>query len=285
MSQGVLSEHPPVMTYQDRQAPYYVHLLDDVKQSSAVPTLHIRLLGDFLLRVNESPVSNLDDLPRLQSLLAYLVLHRAAPQFRSSLAYLLWPDSTDGQAHTNLRNLLYKLRVTLPEIDTFLCIERHSISWRQGAPLSLDVVDFERAMAQAEQARFMQDPSTEREALEEAVRLYQGDLLPSCYEDWTQAERDRLQHLFREALERLIELLEQDHNELGAIRIAQRMLRYDQLHEATYRHLMHLHAARGDRAAVLRTYQNCAAILQRELSVQPTLTTRKLYERLMRSED
>jgi DNA-binding SARP family transcriptional activator len=117
------------------------------------------------------------------------------------------------------------------------------------------------------------------------VKLYQGDLLPSCYEDWIEAERDRLQHLFREALERLIELLEQEGNYMGSVRIAQRLLRQDPLHEATYRHLMHLHAARGDRAAVLRTFQNCTAVLQRELSVEPTLTTRKLYERLMRADN
>ena len=38
----------------------------------AVPTLH--LLGDFRLIWGETPVMNID-MPRLQSLLAYLVLH------------------------------------------------------------------------------------------------------------------------------------------------------------------------------------------------------------------
>jgi DNA-binding SARP family transcriptional activator len=164
MLQGVLTERPPVTIYQDRRAQFTIHLLDDLKQFPVVPSLHISLLGDFSLMVNERSVSNLDDLPRLQSLLAYLVLHRTAPQSRSSLAYLFWPESSDGQAHTNLRNLLYKLRVTLPEVDTFLCVERNTIRWRPGAFLSLDVLDFERAIARAEQARDMQDPTAEREA-------------------------------------------------------------------------------------------------------------------------
>ena len=43
-------------------------------------------------------------------------------------------------------------------------------------------------------------------------------------------------------------------------------------------------AARGNRGAILRTYQNCAAVLQRELAIEPGLTTRKTYERLMRAE-
>lgn len=284
MLQAELTEHPPVTTYRDCEADHYVHLLDDVKKYLAVKTFHIRLLGDFLLIANDRLVCSLD-VPRLQSLLAYLVLHRGMPQSRSRLAFLLWPDSTDGQAHTNLRNLLYKLRVTLPEVATFLCVERQTLSWQPTALWSLDVLDFKRTMAQAEQARCIQDPGTERKALEEAVRLYQGDLLPSCYDDWIQGERDRLRQIFLGALERLIELLEQEHNYLEAIRVAQRLLNHDPLHEATYCHLMRLHAARGDRGAVLRTYQNCAAVLQRELSVEPTLTSRKLYERLMRAED
>ncbi|TME04140.1 MAG: hypothetical protein E6I80_18675 [Chloroflexi bacterium] len=70
-----------------------------------IPTLHIHLLGDFRLVSGETPVTTIT-VPRVQSLLAYLVLHRTAPQDRSHLAFLLWPDSTEAQAHTNLRQLL-----------------------------------------------------------------------------------------------------------------------------------------------------------------------------------
>jgi DNA-binding SARP family transcriptional activator len=89
----------------------------------------------------------------------------------------------------------------------------------------------------------------------------------------------------RGALERLIELLEQEGNYAPAIRVAQRLLRLDPLQEATYRHLMRLYAARGDRGAVSRTYQSCAAALKHELAIEPGMTTRKTYETLMRTED
>ncbi len=224
-------------------------------------------------------------MPRLQSLLAYLALHRGVPQARSRIAYTLWPDSTDGQAHTNLRNLLFKLRMTLPEVYTFLVVERQTLGFQPDAHFRLDVMEFEDAIARAEQALCMQDEVTERQALEQAVQLYQGDLLPSCYDEWIQAERDRLQQLYQGALERLIELLEQAGNSAGAIRVAQRLLRLDPLQEATYRHLMRLYAARGDRGALARTYQTCASVLKRELAVQPALITRTTYERLMRAED
>ena len=286
MLQGLVTGQRPMTTYRDREAQRFLHLLNetnDVEQYLAVKTLRIRLLGDFALLANDTPISSLD-VPRLQSLLAYLALHRGVPQSRSRIAYTLWPDSTDAQAHTNLRNLLFKLRMTLPEVDTFLVVDRLTLCWQQDTFWSLDVMDFEGAIARAEQARCTQDTAAERQALEEAMKLYQGDLLPSCYDEWIQPERDRLQQTYQGALERLTELLQQEHNYAGAIRVAQRLLRLDPLQEATYRHLMRLYAVRGDRGAILRTYQTCAAVLKRELAIEPGLTTRKTYERLIRAE-
>lgn len=66
-----------------------------------IPALHMYLLGDFLLVSDDTPVTTVN-VSRVQSLLAYLVLHRSSPQDRSHLAYLLWPDSTEAQAHSNL---------------------------------------------------------------------------------------------------------------------------------------------------------------------------------------
>src|SRR4029453_7417321 len=47
---------------------------------------------------------------------------------------------------------------------------------------------------------------------------------------------------------------------------------------------MRLHALSGDRASVLRIYQACTTVLERELGVEPSLTTRAAYERALQSE-
>lgn len=287
MLDGLLSRQAQEMTTRDRKFQNFLHLIQDeaeVGHCYAVKTLRIRLLGDFSLLVNDLPTIGLD-VPRLRCLLAYLALHRGVPQSRSRIAYTLWPDSTDAQAHTNLRNLLFKLRLTLPEIDTFLVVERQTLCWQPDALWSLDVMDFEYAIARGEQAALTQGDEVERQALEEAVRLYQGDLLPDCYDEWICDERERLRQLYQGAMERLIELLEQAGNFAGAIRMAQRLLRLDPLQEAIYRRLMRLYAARGDRGSILRTYQNCVAVLKRELAIQPGLATRRTYEQLMQAED
>ncbi len=241
-----------------------------------IPTLCIQLLGDFLLVSGDTPVITFN-VPRLQSLLAYLVLRRTAPQDRSHLAFLLWPDSTEAQAHTNLRKLLHQLRQALPAADYFLYADKHNLQWRPapGASWIFDVQDFEQALAQVEQAEQAQDTAALRQALEQAANLYRGDLLPSCYDEWILPERDRLHLLFLQSAERLIALLDQERDYTAAIALAQRLLRHDPLHESTHRQLMHFYALRGDRAAALRVYHTCVTVLERELAAEPGEATRQ----------
>ena len=241
------------------------------------PVLRVRLLGECCLTYGQAPVTGINT-PRLQSLLAYLLLHRDAPQSRSHVAFQFWPDSTESQAHSNLRTLLYRLRQALPDSDRLLSVESQTVQWRPDAPYTLDVAHFEQALTRAEQTG--EGPAL-RAALEQAVELYGGELLPSCYDDWILPQRERLHQGNVRAMEQLIQLLEERREYGQAIRHAQRLLRDDPLHEAGYRRLMRLRALSGDRAGALRVYHTCATTLQRELGVEPSPATQRTYEQVL----
>jgi DNA-binding SARP family transcriptional activator len=241
------------------------------------PTLRIRLLGELDLRHGDVPVPPLGS-ARAESLLAYLVLHREAAQPRQRLAFLLWPDSSEPQARTNLRHLLHVLRRALPDADRFLEVTPRTLRWREDARSWVDVAAFEAATARAERAAELGD---ELAALREVAELYRGDLLESGYDEWLLEERDRLRRRWLAALERLVELLEAEGEHAQAIGHAERVLRADPLREAAYRDLMRLHDARGDRARALRVYHACAATLERELRVAPSAATRRAYAALL----
>jgi len=249
-----------------------------------VAVLSVRLLDDFDLCYDEKPITGLNS-PRLQSLLAYLLLHRDAPQSRSHIAFQFWPRSTEAQAHTNLRNLLHRLRRALPEADQFLAAGVQTLQWRSGAPSSLDVADFEAALGKAEAAGRAGNQAGVREALEGAMALYRGDLLPSCYDDWIIPARERLRQRYLGALGQLIRLLEAGREYDHAIHHARRLVRHDPLHEVAYRRLMRLHTLKGDRAGALRVYHTCASTLQQELGVEPSPATQRAYEELLKAEE
>ena len=112
------------------------------------PQLTVRLLGDFALIADDTPI-NLAGMPRLQALLTYLLLHRQAPQSRRHLAFLFWPDSTEAQALTNLRKQLLYFRQLLPQADRLLVADRQSVQWLPDVAFALDVETFRTALATA----------------------------------------------------------------------------------------------------------------------------------------
>lgn len=229
---------------------------------SVTPILRIQLLGEFCMIYGDTRVAAINS-PRLRTLLAYLILHRNAPQPRQHLAFLLWPDSAEEQARTNLRNLLHLLRQSLPHSDCCLRSEGQVLVWQPHVAYTLDIADFEAAIKAGE--------------LERAIELYRGDLLPECYGDWIEPERERLRWLYLSALEQLVQKSEDAHDYPVALNLAQRLAQTDPLCEEHCRCLIRLQMLTGDRAAALRTYHTLATTLRRDFGIEPALATQRIY--------
>jgi DNA-binding SARP family transcriptional activator len=242
-------------------------------------SLRLRLLGGFRLLENDRPVAAFEQ-PRLQHLLAYLVLRRGAPRSRQQVAFTFWPETTDRQALKNFRTLLTRLRQALPAVDGMIQVTPQTVEWRPNASLWVDVVEFENCLAAA-----AQHPSADAGALAAAVAVYGGDLLPDCYDDWVLPLREELRKSYGEALERLTLLLEERREYGAALQAARRLLQHDPLHEAAYHHLMRLHLALGDRIEALRAYRVCEAMLAQEFGARPGRPAQELYERLLAAQE
>jgi DNA-binding SARP family transcriptional activator len=241
--------------------------------------LQISLLGEFALRQGETIITL--DTPSYQALLAYLVVEAQHIHSRQQLAFQFWPDSSESQARTNLRKALHTLRKTLPDADCYLVADRQTVQWRCDAPCTVDVWDFEAAVAQAQQT----DHSTDRQtSLEQAIDTYHGEFLPSHYDDWVLSTRETYRQQYQAALEKLLLLYEDQRQYPTAIALARKLLREDPLHEAVYRRLMRLQSLDGNVAGALRTYHACSTRLQRDLGVDPSPATREIYESLLNIE-
>lgn len=246
-----------------------------------MPTLHIQLLGDFHLTDGGEKSIALPQ-ARQQALLAYLLLHRGVPQPRQHIAFLFWPDTSEAQAQTNLRQLIHHLRRAWPASDDYIQVEPRTIGWKADAVCQVDVTAFEQAVAEAFKALQGSAVDAARHACATAVDFYRGDLLPACYDEWLLTDRERLRQAFLDTLEQLVVLCENARDYPAAIYHAQRFLRADPLHETTYRRLMRLHALNGDCANALRTYHICTTALDKELGVEPTRDTQNAYARLLK---
>jgi DNA-binding SARP family transcriptional activator/predicted ATPase len=264
----------------DRQ----VRLRPEPAPSEASSTLRLRLLGNFSL-------SSSDDAPidisstRLQSLLAYLALHRGTGQTRQQLSFLFWPDSPEDQARNNLRQLVHQLRRAWGGCDRWLSLGPSRLAWRPDLSVDVDVEAFEGAVAKADAAERVHDAPALRAVMVQALGEYGGDLLPGCYEDWINSDRERLRQAYARVLDRVISQCEDQGDYESAIEHAQQRLRHDPLDEHSYRRLMHLHVLNDDRISALRVYHACMSMLEREFSVRPSRATRQAYADLRRVDD
>ncbi|MGW0176173.1 ATP-binding protein [Rhodococcus sp. NPDC003322] len=241
--------------------------------------LHVALLGEQAIIDTESGDA-VSRSPRAVELLAYLVAHAGIPQPRQRIAATFWPDSPDGQALTNLRRELHHLRRTLHDAPS-LVVSATDLCWRDTDGVRVDARVFARESRAARAAAERGDDDAIDAHAATAVDLYRGPFLPAGEGDWAADTRNDLEQRCVELCDLLVDVRARTGNLPGAIEIARRRVALRPLEESGYRTLMSLQAELGDRAGAVRTYHRCAAVLERELGVDPDPATRSSFERLL----
>lgn len=238
--------------------------------------LQVRLLGQFDVRMDGKKIA----IPTRagQSLFAYLILNAGAPQRREKLAGTFWPETSDENARRNLRQELWRARKALsahsPSEEEYLVAEEISITFDSNADYWLDVAQFERTDAN-------QNSASEQM---QQLSLYRGGLLPGFYDDWVVLERERLQALYEQRLQQLLEHLIAAQLWTAVLEWSEKWIALGQTPEPAFRALMLAYGARGDTAKLVSTFERCREALAKEVGVDPSDQTRELYEKLIRGE-
>ena len=118
------------------------------------------------------------------------------------------------------------------------------------------------------------------EAMLQAVSAYRGDLLPGFYEDWVSLERERLKAAFENKMGMLLEALLAEKRWSEILEWGERWIALGSTPEPAYRALMVAHTGLGNLPAAAAIYQRCIEALDRELGVEPSDMTRKVYAQI-----
>ncbi len=247
------------------------------------PELTISLLGGLAIAQNGTAVTGFAS-RKADALLVYLACN-PRPHPRETIATLFWPDNDQSRALANLSVILTSLR---KQLGDYLLADRHTVAFNSEMDSWLDVVRFEQAIEQA-QARQQDGKITRTVAvqLQTAVSYYKGDFLAGFnlrgvpeFEAWVLLEQERLRQMMLEALATLITFHQQRGHFADGIRHARQLLALDPLQEETHRQLMLLYALDNQRPAALAHYEQCVAILDEELGVEPDDETTALYAKI-----
>ncbi|MFY9720285.1 MAG: AAA family ATPase, partial [Candidatus Cybelea sp.] len=231
----------------------------------------MRLFGQPALTVDGQAFRLATPRKSLQ-VLAYLLMHRAAPVSRDYLAFLLWPDEEEGVARGRLRSTVSDLLRVLPQPGgDFIGTSPEELWWNNDVALSLDVDAFAEAANDA--AR-----------LEEAVALYRGDLLPELYDEWLYGLRERFRNIYLTVLTQLVSSLRKRGELTRAIDVARKILEADPWREDIVRRVVALRYESGDAAGAISEYRQFAARLRDEMGVDPMPETVAVAERVAKGD-
>jgi DNA-binding SARP family transcriptional activator len=240
-----------------------------------MPCLHLSLFGGFA-----GHAAGGEEIAfatrKVRALAAYLAATAQAHR-RERLASLLWPEQSEGEARANLRKTLSRLRQALPAAARGGVVASASeIALRQDL-VDVDSVRFDRLVADGTP-----------ESLERAVALHRGPFLEGfddcgeVFEAWLVTERQRLDELHQQSLQRLL-----DHHVVTgaidrAIQIGLQLVALDPLQEGVHRSLIRLYMYQDRIGRALAQYQRCREILASELGVEPAPETERVRAELLR---
>jgi SARP family transcriptional regulator, regulator of embCAB operon len=220
--------------------------------------LCLSVLGSFQFRAG-------DVAPPLpsgsQRLLALLAL-RDRSVTRLMIAGTLWPDSSEQHASASLRSALTRLR---GEARAAVDVADLDLNLASGV-----IVDIRESKQLAH--RLLEPDSAHlstKEAAEAVVSL-SADLLPDWYEEWVLIETAEWRQLRLHALEAMAEKLTAEGRWAEAIAAAQAAIRGEPLRETSHAALIRVFLAEGNQTEALGQFEVYRALLNDELSLDPT---------------
>jgi DNA-binding SARP family transcriptional activator len=243
--------------------------------------IELKLLGGFEVRVQgrliAAPAWNHRH-PR--QLLQMLALQPRQRLDRERALAALWPDSSEKAAANRLHHTLHALRsifsaAGVNKSESVVGLQAGAIGLRSAHTFELDLCEFRRCIVEA---RGSASPSQARAWLRQALSVHGGEVLAGqAHEDWLAPCREQCHNELLWVLERLAAQERQAGETETALLLYQRLIDQEPANELAHRALMELYEASEHPERALRQYAACQRSLARELDVEPSPATQRLF--------
>jgi len=246
--------------------------------------LTVKLFGSGTASIYDRPI---DGFPFHQAYLVfcYLLLNRQHKQNRERLASVFWGDYSTNVSRKYLRNALWKLRSVFQsagaELEDYLQVNDDSIAFQRSSPYQLDVETFETLLTPTRNLQGEELSQEQAQHLNQAIELYDGDLLEGVDEEWCLYERERLNLLHLNTLLKLMVYHRSHHTYTLGLDFGERILAFDNTRENVHREMMLLYWLLGEPQMALVQYHHCEQILKEQVGVEPAEETRNLYQQML----
>jgi two-component SAPR family response regulator len=248
-------------------------------QSIQLPaaSLAIRAFGRAEVSVNGRVIPMSEWRTKSVRDLFFYFLFKEEALTKEQIGEVLWPETDDPQAlKARFKDEIYRLRRAVGR--NVIVFDEVYYRFNRTLDYEYDVEAFESYITRARKAR---DGNKRMEWYQKAVDLVQGPYLSEVDALWVIPERERLGQIYDSALEELAQLYLNANQLEKCLSICQIALSQNRYNELIYQFEMRVHAALGDRTAIVRRYQACKTALKEGLGIPPSPETETLYQDLI----
>lgn len=242
----------------------------------APPTLFIRALGRMQVQLNNHRITSSEWQTQAARDLFFMLLAHPEGMTREEICLIFWPDASPDDARFRFKNTIYRLRRAVGK-DTVL-LDQEIYRFNNKLDYEYDVEKFLKENALATQS---QDPLKKLAHFREAIKAFHGNYLAEIEETWALNPREYLRQNYLNILIQAGELYYTMEKYDQTLEYCQRALEEDNLLEDAYRLSLRTFAAMGNRVGLIRQYQRCVEVLEREINAEPSAQTQALYQSLI----
>jgi len=222
---------------------------------------------------------------RAHDILCFIASRRHRRASKDTIIDTFWGETDFDVVAKNFHPTVSHIRKALNSNQSF---KQNFLLYRDGDYLlnpdfaySIDIEEFDRLVAEGDAARRAREQDRCIACYEAAIKLYRGEFMRGCYDEWAEEQRSYYNEQYLHMLETLAMAAFGQKELPRALQLASQILRDDPYREDIHCLVMRTHAAQGNRAAVKEQYETLRALLRKELGVEPASETQKVYRGLI----
>ncbi|HEY0080412.1 MAG TPA: BTAD domain-containing putative transcriptional regulator [Pyrinomonadaceae bacterium] len=191
-------------------------------------------------------------------------------------------DAVEKNFHPTISHIRKALNSNQPLKQNFLLYRDGDYLLNPDFSYRIDIEEFDHLVAAGETARRARDQETFVNSYEQAIKLYRGDFMQGCYDEWAEQQRSYYREQYLRLLETLAAAAQKSEEWSRSLDLAQKILKDDPFREDVHCMMMRAHAALGNRVAVREQYETVKRLLRKELGVEPAAETQRIFRELLR---
>ena len=227
-------------------------------------------MGSVTITRGDDELTSLFESRKALALFCYLICEKR-PIPRIELADLFWGDKPEKRGRANLSRVLNNISSILPDS---LRTTQQDVQFEVAQQFEIDIQSINELSNKGDLL-----------SLKVAANLFRGEFLDGLYiedsadfEMWLTHEREQWRQSHISILNALFTYNLSHRRFSEALHHVEKMIKLVPWREESHQQMMMLYALSGERSKALFQYKQCCEILDRELGVQPSPETDKLYE-------